>query len=354
MKPPPFEYHLAESVDEAVALLAEHGDEAKVLAGGQSLIPLLSLRLARPAHLIDINRLAELASITDGDGLEIGAMVRQRQAERSDVVRPRRRCWPRPWGSSATPPSATGARSAAASPTPTLPPSCRRCCVALDGEVVARSARGSAPSPPTLFEGFLTTALAPDELLTAVRVPALAGRRPAGRSRSSAAAAATSPSSASRPRCGLDGRRHGRPTPAWRSRASASTPVRAAAAEALLAARRRRPSCGRRRRPGRRPGSIPPATSTGRPPTGATSPGCSASRALARGPRPSEGTHDEHEIVRLTVNGRSAEAMRRDAQDAGRLPARGSAAHRHPRRLRARRVRGVHRAASTARRCGRA
>ncbi len=63
MKPPPFAYHAPESLDEAVATLAEQGDDAKVLAGGQSLIPLLSLRLARPTALIDLNGIAELSSI---------------------------------------------------------------------------------------------------------------------------------------------------------------------------------------------------------------------------------------------------------------------------------------------------
>ena len=86
MKPPLFEYHAPGSVDEAVGLLAEHGDEAKVLAGGQSLMPLLILRLARPAHLIDVNGLSELAAIQNGSGLEMGALVRHRTAERSPVV----------------------------------------------------------------------------------------------------------------------------------------------------------------------------------------------------------------------------------------------------------------------------
>ena len=86
MKPPPFEYHRAESADEAVALLAEYGDEAKILAGGQSLVPLLSLRLAHPAYLVDINPASELAAVTNGNGLRIGALVRHRTVERSDLV----------------------------------------------------------------------------------------------------------------------------------------------------------------------------------------------------------------------------------------------------------------------------
>src|SRR4051794_15380502 len=87
VKAPQFEYHQAGSVDEAVALLAEHGDEAKILAGGQSLIPLLSLRLARPAHLVDVNRVTELSEVHANGGLEVGAIVRHRTIERSDAVR---------------------------------------------------------------------------------------------------------------------------------------------------------------------------------------------------------------------------------------------------------------------------
>ena len=84
MKPPPFEYHAPQSVSEALALLGQYGDEAKVLAGGQSLMPLLNLRLARPAHLVDINALDEIGQIqTANGGLSIGAMARQRSAERS-------------------------------------------------------------------------------------------------------------------------------------------------------------------------------------------------------------------------------------------------------------------------------
>ena len=83
MKPPPFEYHAPETLPEALGMLAEYGQDAKVLAGGQSLLPLLSLRLARPAHLIDVNGLqSEIGQIQPWDGgVSIGAMVRQRAAE---------------------------------------------------------------------------------------------------------------------------------------------------------------------------------------------------------------------------------------------------------------------------------
>lgn len=89
MKPPPFAYEAPETLDETLALLAEYGDEAKVLAGGQSLVPLLNFRLVHPQLLIDINRIRELKTLSVGDdGILIGAGVRQREIERyPDVSR---------------------------------------------------------------------------------------------------------------------------------------------------------------------------------------------------------------------------------------------------------------------------
>jgi carbon-monoxide dehydrogenase medium subunit len=173
VKPPRFEYHRAGSVDEVVALLAEYADEAKVLAGGQSLVPLLSLRLARPAHLVDINRVADLATIENGTGLTVGAMVRHRAIERSEVVRtvnPLLAQAVRFIGHGAIRNRGTiGGSIAHADPAAELP----ALLLALDGEVEARSARGiRTVAASALFEGFLTTSLQPDELLTAVRVPA--------------------------------------------------------------------------------------------------------------------------------------------------------------------------------------
>jgi carbon-monoxide dehydrogenase medium subunit len=175
MKSPPFEYHRAETVDEALALLAEHGDEAKVLAGGQSLVPLLHLRLARPTHLVDINGLTDLASVRDGNGsgVELGAMVRHHDALASDVVR---RAAPlvaaaiRLVGHAAIRNRGTvGGSVAHADPAAELPAAL----TALDGEVVARSIRGQRSiRADAFFTGFLTTTLEPDELLTAIRIPA--------------------------------------------------------------------------------------------------------------------------------------------------------------------------------------
>ena len=83
----PFEYKRASSADEAVALVGEHGDDAKFLAGGHSLLPLMKLRLASPAVLVDIGRIGELSYIRDaGDHIAIGALTRHRDVETSDLL----------------------------------------------------------------------------------------------------------------------------------------------------------------------------------------------------------------------------------------------------------------------------
>ena len=85
MKPAPFAYHAPRSLDEAVAVLGEVGHDGKVLAGGQSLIPMLSMRLAAPAHLIDINQVAGLDTVTvTEDAVRVGATVRHRDVERAE------------------------------------------------------------------------------------------------------------------------------------------------------------------------------------------------------------------------------------------------------------------------------
>src|SRR6516164_419764 len=88
VKPPPFDYSAPETLDEALTLLREVGDDARPLAGGQSLIPLLSLRLARPSHLIDLAHVHELSGVQADDGtLVLGSMLRERAAERDEQVR---------------------------------------------------------------------------------------------------------------------------------------------------------------------------------------------------------------------------------------------------------------------------
>ena len=88
MKPPPFQYFAPTTIDEALALMAEHGFDAKVLAGGQSLIPTMNFRLAQPGVLVDLNNIPELAYINSDNngGVSIGAMTRQREVERSQVI----------------------------------------------------------------------------------------------------------------------------------------------------------------------------------------------------------------------------------------------------------------------------
>ncbi len=88
MKPAPFTYAAPSTIDEAITLLAEHGDTVKLLAGGQSLMPMMNLRLARPQYIVDLNRIPALDYVTERDGaLAVGALTRQRSLERSPTVR---------------------------------------------------------------------------------------------------------------------------------------------------------------------------------------------------------------------------------------------------------------------------
>lgn len=174
MKLPAFEYVRVFSVEEAVAQLAEWGDEAKVLAGGQSLVPLLTMRLAHPACLVDINRVGELGSIADGGDVRVGAIARHRDVEYSELVgrtNPLLAAAVKLIGHPAIRNRGTiGGSVAHGDPAAELP----AVLVALDGEIEARSTRGVRTiAAADFFDGFLTTALEPDELLTEVRFPAL-------------------------------------------------------------------------------------------------------------------------------------------------------------------------------------
>ncbi|MGE0300999.1 FAD binding domain-containing protein [Pseudonocardia sp.] len=175
MKPPPVRYARATDAREAVALLAEHGSEAKVLAGGQSLVPLMSFRLARPSVLVDINRVPGLDTVaTDNGSLVIGAMARQRDVELSDVAAAAVPLLPmalRHVGHVAIRNRGTvGGSLAHADPAAELP-----CLVAaLGGELEVDGPRGTRTiAAQDFFAGTFTTALEPDELLVAVRLPRL-------------------------------------------------------------------------------------------------------------------------------------------------------------------------------------
>jgi aerobic carbon-monoxide dehydrogenase medium subunit len=178
VKPAPFAYLAPRSVDEALAHLAEHGSEARPLAGGQSLVRLMNTRLATPSVLIDINRIGELAAISRENGaVRIGAVARQRACETSPEV------------SDGVPVFAEAVRQVAhpsvrrrgtavgsvafADPSAELPAAL----LAADGEVVARSSRGERSiAADDFFTGPFTSALAPDELAVALRIPVTAER----------------------------------------------------------------------------------------------------------------------------------------------------------------------------------
>lgn len=176
MKPPPFELLRPESVDEARDVLARYGDEAKVLAGGQSLLPLLNMRLAAPAVLVDLNLVRDLCYIDCGTSLVIGAMTRQRAVERSPDVAAACGILPvalRHVAHVAIRTRGTvGGSVVHGDPAGELP----GVICALDADVVATSVRGERVIPASeLYSGFLTTTLAPDELVVAIRFPSCAG-----------------------------------------------------------------------------------------------------------------------------------------------------------------------------------
>lgn len=173
MIPAAFDYTRADSTDAAVALLTEHGDEAKLLAGGMSLLPLMKLRLAVPSVLIDVGRLDELSYVRDaGDHLAIGALTRHRDLETSAVLREHcgmLRAVSAEVGDNQVRHRGTiGGSVAHGDPASDLPGAL----LALDATFVARGPNGEREiAADTFFAGFLETALAPDELLTEIRVP---------------------------------------------------------------------------------------------------------------------------------------------------------------------------------------
>lgn len=175
MKPARFAYHAPATVEEAVALLTRYGGEAKLLAGGQSLMPLMNFRLARPAALIDLNAIASLAYIREDDGqIRFGAMTRQRAIEFSPVVRRRLPLLAEATALVGHLPIRTrgtiGGSIAHADPSAEYP----AILAALDGVVVARGPRGERTLRASeLFQSYLTTSLGPDEMLVEVRLPAM-------------------------------------------------------------------------------------------------------------------------------------------------------------------------------------
>jgi aerobic carbon-monoxide dehydrogenase medium subunit len=178
MIPAPFDYLRAGSADEAIAALAEHGDDAKLLAGGMSLLPLMKLRLATPTVLVDVGRVRELSYIRDADDhLAVGALTRHRDLETSDVLAthcaPLRTVASEVGDNQVRHRGTIGGSLAHGDPASDLP----ALLLALDATVVARGPGGGERTIGArgLYTGFLETCLAPNEMLTEIRVPKLPG-----------------------------------------------------------------------------------------------------------------------------------------------------------------------------------
>jgi CO/xanthine dehydrogenase FAD-binding subunit len=179
VRPAPFDYVAPRTVEEALDLLARHGDEAKLLAGGQSLVPMMNMRLVRPAVVVDLNRVAALGALReDAGGLRLGALVRQHALERDGRV-----ARAAPLLAEAAPVighlqtrarGTVGGSLVHADPAAELP----ACMIALDALFHLRSARGARMCRAgDFFRGLLTTALEPDELLAEIELPGPAAPR---------------------------------------------------------------------------------------------------------------------------------------------------------------------------------
>ena len=173
MIPAPFDYVAADSADAAIAALVEHGDDAKLLAGGHSLIPLMRFRLATPAVLVDIGHLSDLSYINDdGDQIAIGAMTTHRALETSDLLEAQLPMLAHVASKVGDPQvrhrGTLGGSIAHGDPASDLPAAL----LALGGSIVVKGPRGERTiAADDFFTGFLETALAPDELMTELRFP---------------------------------------------------------------------------------------------------------------------------------------------------------------------------------------
>ncbi len=178
MIPASFEYSSPKTLSEAISLLQQHGPDAKILAGGQSLIPLMKLRMASPKHLIDVNGIRELSYIRESEGyLTIGALTREADLDSSDLIRKKYPIISDTAAVIADPlvrnMATVGGNLAHADPANDHPATM----LALGAEVVATGPKGTRKIPLSgFFTGLFTTTLAPDEILTEIRVPAPAPR----------------------------------------------------------------------------------------------------------------------------------------------------------------------------------
>ena len=173
MIPPSFDYHVPDSVNDAIGMLQKYGSEAKILSGGMSLIPLMKLRLAEPAHLIDINRISGLDYIKESDGfLKIGELAREVDLEKSELVRSK---YPLLLDTTlviADPlvrnRATIGGNLAHGDPANDHPATM----LALEAEIVVVGSQGERKIPVTsFFTDLFTTALSSGEILTEIRIP---------------------------------------------------------------------------------------------------------------------------------------------------------------------------------------
>ena len=177
MIPAAFEYVRAGSAEEAVSLIGEHGEDAKFLAGGHSLLPLMKLRLAQPTVLVDIGRLTDLSYIRDaGDHVAIGALTRHMDIETSDLLKAEVPLLAHAASHVGDPQvrhrGTLGGTIAHADPASDLPATT----LALGATYVAQGPNGTREiAAADFYEGFLTSVLEPDEMLTEIRVPKMAG-----------------------------------------------------------------------------------------------------------------------------------------------------------------------------------
>jgi len=177
MIPAAFDFVRAGSVDEASSLLVQHGDEAKLIAGGHSLLPLMKLRLAQPSVLIDVARIKELSFVRDaGDHLAIGSLTRHRDVETNPLIKQNAALLAHAAGQVGDPQvrhrGTIGGSIAHADPASDLP----AVVLAMGGSLVAKGAKGERVIQASdFFKGFLESALTPDEVLTEIRVPKMQG-----------------------------------------------------------------------------------------------------------------------------------------------------------------------------------
>tara|TARA_Y100000768_G_C23922273_1_gene655576 strand:- start:143 stop:967 length:825 start_codon:yes stop_codon:yes gene_type:complete len=175
--PAAFEYVRAGSAEEAINLIAEHGDEAKFLAGGHSLVPLMKLRLAQPSVLIDVGRIPDLSYVKDaGDHIAVGALTRHCDVENSPIVMEHAPLLAHATSHVGDPQvrhrGTIGGSLAHADPASDLPATT----LALDATYVVQGPNGTREIPAGAFyEGYLTSVLADDEMLTEIRVPKMNG-----------------------------------------------------------------------------------------------------------------------------------------------------------------------------------